>query len=291
MAEETKAVGDLSQWVSTYGLITAERILGRYQIHLPQNELLAALKYPFNFYHKTLKVPLKNVLNGIVFQQALDYHIYAQKLFVDYLLSGESAKEADSQGASTRASMEDERQRLILLGEEFQKSKKDHEILIATSQADLIRTCKEWNTAFEKAAKGVHSLGFVQNLSIDSVKSAINHAMIHCDLAGFSNDQYFVIDSMNEILKLNLNEEQKIKINDQLTDLIKISLDFEGTIDPYINQSEVICVQANSFRTQFYDTIIRVMGLINLLSDYRLNEIQDQINREPLYFDRDIGKL
>lgn len=291
MAEETKALGDLSQWVSTYGLITVERILGRYQITLPHDELLAALKNPFNFYHKILAVPLKNVLNGIVFQQAFDYHVYAQKLFVDYLLSSESAKEPGSQGTSTRASMEDERQRLTLLGEEFQKGKKDHETLIATSQGDLIKLSKEWIATLDKTSTAVHSLDFLNNVLKSTIKKAINHAMIHCDLAGFANDQYFVVDKMNELLKVNLSEEQKIAITNQLTDIITLSNESESIIAPYILRTEEICIQANSFRTQFYDTIIRVMGLIKLLPDYRLDEIQDQINREPLHFDNRIGEL
>ena len=86
-----KADNELSQWFSTYGVITAERILGNYKINLAHTDLVGAIKSPFSFYHRLLQVPLKNVLNGIVLQQANDYHIYAQKLFIDYLLSGESA--------------------------------------------------------------------------------------------------------------------------------------------------------------------------------------------------------
>src|SRR5580704_2455101 len=99
--KEKQTADELSQWYSTYGVITAERILSTYQIALSQSDLLVAVKSPFSFYHQLLQVPLKNVLNGIVLQQANDYHVYAQKLFIDYLLSGESGKPPEAQGAQT----------------------------------------------------------------------------------------------------------------------------------------------------------------------------------------------
>src|SRR5690606_37160436 len=101
------------------GVITAERMLNRYQIRLQSTELLIAIKSPVSFYHRLLQVPLRNVLNGIIMQQAYDYHVYAQKLFIDYLLSGESGKDEEAQGALTRDAIENERKQLVILGGEF----------------------------------------------------------------------------------------------------------------------------------------------------------------------------
>ena len=86
MAEE-RTENELSIWLSTYGLITAERILERYGIHLQHEDLLSAIKNPKNFYHQLLRIPLKNVFNGIILQQAQDYQSYGQKIFIDYLMS------------------------------------------------------------------------------------------------------------------------------------------------------------------------------------------------------------
>ena len=74
---------DWSTWFSTYGLLTSERILERFNIILPHDELINSVKDPFSIYFQLLRVPLKNVFNGIIYQQAHDYQIYAQKLFVD----------------------------------------------------------------------------------------------------------------------------------------------------------------------------------------------------------------
>ena len=49
MAEE-QVENELSIWLSTYGLITAERILERFQIHLHHEDLLSAIKNPKSFY-------------------------------------------------------------------------------------------------------------------------------------------------------------------------------------------------------------------------------------------------
>ena len=129
MSEENAQITS-GKWFSTYGMITAERILGKYQIRLSHEELIAALKSPICFYHKLLSVPLKNVLNGIVLQQANDYHIYVQKLFIDYLLSGENSKGEESQGASTREALENERQQLVSLGDEFHKKEGEQPHLV-----------------------------------------------------------------------------------------------------------------------------------------------------------------
>ena len=72
---------EFSKWFSTYGLITSQRILGHYKIKLTVEELIPAIKTANSFYHILVKIPLKNVLNGIILQQANDYHVYVQKLF------------------------------------------------------------------------------------------------------------------------------------------------------------------------------------------------------------------
>ena len=150
-----KSENDLSHWFSTYGVITAERILGRYHINLAQIDLVAAVKSPFSFYHKVLQIPLRNVLNGIVLQQANDYHVYVQKLFIDYLLSGENSKDESSPGASTREALENERQQLLALGEEYHQKEGEHNHLISSSQNFLIKLSADFNKAFDKAITAI----------------------------------------------------------------------------------------------------------------------------------------
>lgn len=283
----------LDKWFSTYGAITAERILSRYHIILPHNELLNTIKSPFGFYHQLLKIPLKNVLNGIILQQASDYHVYGQKLFIDYLLSGESGKPADSPGAITRESLENERQLLLTLGEDFNTLQTAHNTQISKSQASLIKLADEWSKAFEDALKQINST--LTNNGIEYKKSmvrqGVNHALIHCDLikADSLNNRSLFVEIFNEEVKLPLTDTIKNKLLSDLSDVMGFILSFDSQFNTFLQEAIVISEQANSFRTQFYESILRVRDLIILLSDYRIDPEQDLVNRETLYFDNTLG--
>ena len=89
-------------WISTYGLLTADRILSRFNIRLSTEELTQALNQKNNPYYILLRVPLKNIFNGIILQQANDYQVYVQKLLIDYRLSNEYSKDPESAGKNIR---------------------------------------------------------------------------------------------------------------------------------------------------------------------------------------------
>lgn len=292
--DEIQKNDELSRWFSTYGLITAERILGKYSITLSQDELLEAITTPLSFYRYLLQVPLKNVLNGIVLQQASDYHIYAQKLFIDYLLSGESSKEPDSQGAGTRESLEDERQQLVQLGDEFHKLELEQDNLIASSQASLMKIAHDWNTELETALSKLNTLYKSVNSDIkkSSIRKALNKALIHCDLVKdqSQNSKDVLVDKLNQSLKISPTAEIKETVLMNLGGLLQIIESLDTKLGEFADRTNQMGQQAKSFRTQFYETILRVTELIKLLPEYKINPEQDAINREPLYFDRTIGE-
>ena len=207
---------DWSTWFSTYGLLTSERILERFNIILPHDELINSVKDPFSIYFQLLRVPLKNVFNGIIYQQAHDYQIYAQKLFVDYLLSGEDAKEKDSPGAATREELDMERIKLIEMGEAFWKLEEAHQLLIAESQARLV-------------------------------------------------------DLSQDLMALSL-EPQKIE-----------------SMAEYIERTEDININMRSYRSQFYNLILRITELLKLMSDYHIDQEKMAANQVALEFDALIG--
>ena len=284
----------LSKWFSTYGLITAERLLGTYHITLPQNELISAIKSPFSFYHQLLKIPLKNVLNGIVLQQAGDYHVYAQKLFIDYLLSGESGKDETSPGALTRESLESERQKLVTLGEDFHHLQLEQNKLIANAQASLIKIAEDWRKKFESVLTLINttlkSNGFEINKS--TIRSAVNYAIIHCDYvkAASLGNKLLVVEEFNKVTKLKLSDDLKNKILSNMSDILEILSHFDSQISSFFLENKVLGEQAKSYRSQFYDTILRVTELIKLLPEYKIDPEQDAINKESLYFDKTIGE-
>lgn len=286
--EEQREENDLSKWFSTYGLITAERILGTFHIVLQQDELLMAIKSPFSFYNRILQIPLKNVLTGIVLQQANDYHVYVQKLFIDYLLSGESGKDEASQGASVRENIEEERNALVTLGEEYHKTKLEHDTLIATSQRALIMLTQNWTKALEVAIKRFETSFMRAGLeNTKNMKQAINHGVVHCDLS--ENGPESFVDKINEILNVSLSSDLKVELREHLSELVGISNSFDSEMNSFFEKTKEMNGLANSYRTEFYNTILRVTELIKLLPDYKINPQQDQVNREMLYFDKSIG--
>lgn len=284
---------ELNQWFSTYGAITAERILGRYNVNLAQTDLVAAIKSPFSFYHRLIQVPLKSVLNGIVLQQANDYHVYVQKLFIDYLLSGENSKGEEAQGAATREIIENERQQLVALGEEFQKVQGDQDYLIANSQRILIQMTQLFNAELEKAISLLNKLlkAAGHKVKKSQIRQAINHALIYCNVIEIQTNGSLFIAKMNEVLKISLTEDLKGKMLTSLSEILQMNIDFDDQIMDYVQQTDEINRSANSYRNQFFDTIIRVIDLMKSLPEYKIDPEQDAINREPLYFDKSIGSL
>ncbi|HHF7365506.1 TPA: hypothetical protein ACPSKY_000602 [Legionella bozemanae] len=284
---------ELSHWFSTYGIITAERILGRYNVKLAQAELVVAIKSPFSFYHRMLRVPLRNVLNGIILQQANDYHVYVQKLFIDYLLSGENSKGEEAQGASTREVIEKERQQLVALGDEFNNVQGEHDYLIANSQAALIKIAQMFNAELDKAISSLRKVLKSPDSSEkkSKIREAINHALIYCNVAEVQNNKYLFIDKMNEVLNVSLSEDLKEKIVNILSEIIQMDMDFDEQISDFVAQTEELSRSANSYRNQFYETILRVVDLLKSLPEYKIDSEQDAINREPLYFDKNIGAI
>jgi hypothetical protein len=189
---EKKEDTDWSTWYSTYGLLTAERILERFDIHLPHNDLIQALKNPRSIYFHLLHVPMKNVFNGIIFRQVHDYQIYAQKLFVDYLLSGEDAKEKDTPGGETRKDIEQERLKLIETDEAFRKMEEARQRLIVESQGKLVELTKDIRSISLDPARLEESMRTYAERAAD----------MNIELRGYRSQYYNLVLRITELLRL-----------------------------------------------------------------------------------------
>ncbi|PJD91528.1 MAG: hypothetical protein CK424_06890 [Legionella sp.] len=134
---------ELSNWYSTYGLVTVERIFGLMSVRLSPEELRTVSCNANSPYYQLLQVPLKNIFNGIIMGQALDYREYAQKMLVDYLISG-AANMAEEQAKpeGVRLELELMRSDLIESGDQFDLLQFEHHKLISESQRVLIDTAK-----------------------------------------------------------------------------------------------------------------------------------------------------
>lgn len=135
---------DKPSWLSTYGLLTAERLLERFHISLTHEELLEVFRNPNNPYHHLLTVPVKNISNGIIIKQVHAYQVYMQKLFIDYKLNSASAPiEGEQSSQDPTAEIDQKYQELLQISELFQEKQHEHQQLIATSQSWLIQQTRE----------------------------------------------------------------------------------------------------------------------------------------------------
>jgi hypothetical protein len=292
MSEEAMET-DLSRWFSTYGLLTSARILERFNIKLENDELTTAMKDPFNVYHRLLVVPLKNVFNGIIMQQAHDYLVYAQKLFVDYLLSGETGKGADSPGANTREELEDERVKLTEVAEAFNDLELDHQNLIAESQGSLLKVAQSLQKALTAVVKKVGSELQTQHISKEPslIERAIRLSMVyysHTNNESITSNSAFWV-TMADVLDIQLDDNLQQKLEAAVSGLNEIVKNIENILPEYLEKTNDIGVSFRSYRSQFYDIILRVTEYLNLLPDYRINLAQVEENRSTLYFDSHIG--
>ncbi len=283
---------DLSIWLSTYGMITAERVLERYKIRLQPEELLAAIKNPNSIYHRLLRVPLKNVYNGIILQQANDYQVYAQKLFIDYLMSGESGKAEDAPGGPTREDLESERKTLVRMADDFHDCEAQHNKLIAECQQSLMHYAAEWQKILAKGASKIqtelqfHGLDNDQKLIMQLLQVLLTHA----DLSTEINLQDALWLRGEKIMGEKLSPEVKQIFINQLTRLNEYTAEIDPTLTNFINQINEMGVSVRTWRSDFYNLILRVNDLIKLLPEYQYDPTQNEENRESLYFDADIGK-
>lgn len=283
---EAALEADLSHLLSTYGLVTAERLLEKYNIHLSRPQLLEALKNHHSIYYKLLRMPVKNVLNGIVLQQAYDYLVFAQKLFIDLLLSGEGAKEGELNTGSTRALLEDKRIELVKWADAFYQQRFEHDTLIGESQIYLIDYTKSFLELVNAGVKRIKST--LLNFSPADLQKATNEALLHTDLSSMDLNHSFV-QAFSETLGSSMNQEQKALVSEAFKDLISWFNVSESNLSTYFYRAQDMARQLDAFRKQFYAIIIQTKELMVSLPEYKHNAEQESINIESLYFDPTIG--
>ena len=150
---------------STYALLIAGPLLARFKIHLSHDALSAALSEESRVIPQLLHVPVLNIYNGIIFQQAYDYQVYLQKLLIDYRLSVENGKDKESPGAGTRNDLDDYFDQTNKLVNELNTEQYNHYQLIAKSQAWLIEKTKSSKNPLDDLTALFESKDFAENLA------------------------------------------------------------------------------------------------------------------------------
>lgn len=270
--KKERVVEDTTKWQSTYGILTSERLLAEFDIKLDKKALLELTNYPNSFIFQLLRIPMHNVFNGIINQQALDYQIYAQKIFIDYLISGKADDPPEAQGSSTRERLEDERNNLLSISESFNDHTKEHMKLIGKSQKDFISLCAELNKKKKQCAKILKkSPMFIDSLLVYLTADSVTNE--------FCEQHASVIGNVDKDLLAR-----------EISPILKYKEEIKNLINKYMSSVETNMASSKAFRSQFYELILNATKLVKQLPDYREDEQRKSDNLSELNFDTNIGE-
>lgn len=287
---------EIAGWCSTYGIVTAQRLLEMYKIKLEADDLIQALKMTDSFYHALLKIPMRNVFNGIIWQQAREYQIYAQKLFIDYLLSTETDKDKqegeESPGHTVRADLEVRRQELIEMNDGFHALELQQDRLVARCQATILKDATAWAQSLKKVSSSIHkALG---SLKIIKTEVLVHRALIallsRYNFKEALSEKAAVWEKVEKGLKTTLGSEARRAIIAGIQPLSEMLVTSKANLNAHNGEVAQMSEMLREYRSDFSRFIIRTRVLFKLLPDYKVGTAQDTDNREALLFDNSIGE-
>lgn len=275
---------------STYSLITAGQILEKYPLYLNEKARASIPLRPGCVYHLLLQVPLRMLLNGIILQQAHDYQVYVQKLFVDYLLSGESSRDENAPGALTREDLEAERVRVVALSQAFQALERVHARSMSESQEALAVVARDWREAVEASARRLEPVLKKAGItaSVNSVFHGVMDAFAHVE-GRLSLQSLEFWEAFGERLGKTIDEPLRKTLLPLLPDATVFVEQVQACASIWDLRAHEQGDEARRFRKNYYDAILKTGELLALLPEYRKDEHRDVVNRELLYFDAHLG--
>lgn len=281
---------DEESWMSSYGFITASRILGRFNVVLDGRDLIKALRNKQSFFHGLVELPLRHILNDVIYQQAKDYQLYAQKLFVDYLLSGETAKPDSSPGNYTREELESLREALTEHGPPVEELEFTHQQLVSDTHKTLIKHTKRWNA---NGAARAAELKAEYDLALSSkrIQEILSGIFCYIDSHASRTDLQNALDTVLEKYdELTLPEALKEDIMMFSEEQLGFSNEALEGVAQYQGSVEDIHFEVKRYRKVFYDIILKTNELLYVLPEYSKDPEEDEKNKESLHFDSTIGE-
>ena len=287
--EKKQEMHTFEDWFSTYGLITADRLLQNYSISLPAKQLMDELKHSESFYRRLLVVPAKNVYNGLICEQARDYQTYAQKKIIDYVLSGTSVSNDGKFVSNTQKDMESKRKDLVKLSEDFYELSRKHYQLIHKSEKSLKKLALNWRQALLKTRKTI----------IEALKSARivvlkEHKLkIKYYLTEQSIKQSFDLEKLHEFLETLLGKKIDQSVMDQMqlastyTESTQKALD--DAIIEFTRQIQDLGDEFKIYRQKFRQSIIDINESLHGAAEYHEDMENDSQNKQDLFFDPSLG--
>lgn len=280
----------LSGWLSTYGLITAARILERCRIQLPQEEITQVILSPGTFYHHLIQVPLKNVLNGIILGQAQDYRIYVEKLFADYFLSEHALeKTEEDQGFGVTEKLEEVRLSFVEMSQTFHQQTVEHRNLIAKTQKHLMEIADQWNKQLDQAEETISErLDLPESAPLERQLRQLSQFSLASQTPASATIDWATVA---QALDCELTPDFKEVIRLQIETLHGFIQQVIVPLKEYTAAVSETMVKLIKFRAAFHETILQMHTLITRLPHPSLDLERLEVNREWLSFDIRLGEV
>lgn len=271
----------ISSWYSTYGQLTVERILTRFTIRVDTSILKIALENSNSFYFQLLKIPYKNILNTIISEQAFEYQTFAQKIFVDFLLSGQNDQPQGSPGDHTRDAINNERKALLGIIDKFSHAQNSQRRLIAETQKILIQIANDFNKTVNSLL--THKLFLAEGIDADNARNIIN-ILLACQDSnqGIAHSD---INKISDLANINVTEEMTSQLISLVEPLLVFATEIQQTTKMQLEQANYLGDEFRDYRNDLYNLIIKTNEQIYNLPNYQKVKEKDTKNRESLNFD------
>jgi hypothetical protein len=287
MDEENIKEDEVESYLTTYQWVTVGQLLEGYGLKLSDTSVLLMLRKKTAFYFQLLRIPVMNVLNGIIIDQTKAYRIYVQKMFVEYLVSGQADVE-ETIGSETRAALEKARVHMLEIGSLFDESIKAHEALIIETQRTLIQWSKQFKATLTTIGKAWMSEIHQQTgLTLSITMPMLYDLFVDADGFEASDAAWKRFESH---YKQPFPSTLKNTLQTQFKQLNALQDQFKAFIAAHEDPVLQLQISLNQHRSQFYDEIIQVQNLLMLLPGFDLNPVYNTQERASLNFDTHIGE-
>jgi hypothetical protein len=197
---------------SSYGLVTADRLLARLGISLSPTQIAEQIQVPETYFHGLMFIPAKRLTIRGEIERCRDIQAYGQQKLIHYLFSGEASKEESEPGQTVREDIESKRQYLVDMGERFTEWEKG----CADRTTKIFDELKERTLAWRRTV----------DMVIDDLKLCLSNNGVEGDEDFYSTLHEHVLECS---ARLTLSEEQ--------CHLYKVPAEYNGIIE-----KTVICV-------------------------------------------------
>lgn len=138
------------QLPSTYGVVTAERLLAKLGVVISQASTTELIQQPQAYLHALLYAPAKRMMIDVDTERCRDIQAYGQQKLIHYLFSGEASKPEEEAGQSMRETIEQNRLHMVEMGKTLTEWREQNETHTKSVFDELTERAAAWLRTVEE---------------------------------------------------------------------------------------------------------------------------------------------